>query len=135
MPNSKLSTIWFAVAIGATGPAAAAPQPVRDGQFISMMQGNTLSGTNASGAAFNVYFLAGGVATYEDSTGVRDSGSWHIDKDGDICVAWKNPADRQEGCFRVMVDGAKVTWEGKSGNGRGTLRGDVGDTSLKPITP
>src|SRR5262247_3969335 len=100
MPNSKLNAIWFAVVVSATAPAAAAPQPVRDGQFISMMQGNTLSGTNASGAAFNIYFLAGGVATYEDSTGVRDSGSWHIDKDGDICVAWKNPADRQEGCFR-----------------------------------
>jgi len=128
-------SILLALGVGAAVPAAAAPQAVRGGQFISMMQGNTLSGTNASGATVNIYFLPGGGATYEDSTGTRDGGSWHIDKDGDVCVAWQNPADRQEGCFRVMVDGGKVTWEGKAGSGRGTLRGGVGDLSLKATQP
>ncbi len=135
MLDLKLSSILFALAVGVATPAAAAPQAVRGGQFISMMQGNTLSGTNASGATVNIYFLPGGVATYEDTTGTRDSGSWHIDKDGDVCVAWQNSADRQEGCFRVMVDGSKVTWEGKGGSGRGTLRGGVDEFSLKTTQP
>ena len=135
MSNLQFSGILFAVAVWTAAPAAGAPLPVRGGQFISMMQGNTLSGTNASGATVNIYFLAGGIATYEDTTGTRDSGSWHIDKDGDVCVAWQNPADRQEGCFRVTVDGSKVTWEGKGGGGRGTLRGGVGALSLKATQP
>ena len=129
----KISTLLLAVAIVATtAPAAADPQKVRGSQFITMMQGNTLSGTNAEGKPFKVYFLAGGIATYTDASGTRDSGSWHLDKDGDVCVAWQNPADRQEGCFRVTVDGSKVAWEGKSGSGRADLRGGVSDMVLKP---
>jgi hypothetical protein len=135
MSNLRFSSVLLALAVGVATPAVAAPQAVRGGQFISMMQGNTLSGTNASGATVNIYFLPGGVATYEDTTGTRDGGSWHIDKDGDVCVAWQNPADRQEGCFRVMVDDSKVTWEGKGGSGRGTLRGGVGALSLKATQP
>src|SRR5262249_40207210 len=135
MLQLRLSIASFALIMLAAAPAAAAPQTVQGGQFISMMEGNTLSGTNASGAAVNLYFLAGGVATYQDSTGARDSGSWHIDNDGDVCVAWQNPADRQEGCFRVTVDGDKVSWEGKGGSGRGTLRGGVGALALKPMQP
>ena len=126
-----LAVAALVLAAGAL-PAAAAPQPVKGDQFITMMNGNTLSGTNAKGQAVNIYFLAGGVATYTDASGTRDSGSWHLDKDGDVCVAWQNPADRQEGCFRVTVDGSKVAWEGKSGSGRADLRGGVSDMFLKP---
>jgi len=135
MLQLRLGIALFALIVLAAAPATPAPQAVRGGQFIAMMDGNTLSGTNASGATVNLYFLAGGIATYQDSTGVRDSGSWHIDNDGDVCVAWQNPADRQEGCFRVTVDGDRVSWEGKGGSGRGTLRGGVGALLLKKMEP
>jgi hypothetical protein len=126
--------ILIALAVAATaGSASAEPQVVRGNQFITMMQSNTLSGTNAAGDAFSIYFLPGGAATYEDATGTRDGGSWNIDKDGDVCVAWQNPADRQEGCFRVTVDGSKVAWEGKAGSGRATLRGGVSEMILKGV--
>jgi len=126
--------ILIALAVAATGaPADAAPMAVRGDQFITMMNGNTLSGTTAAGKAFNIYFLAGGIATYQEAGGTRDGGSWHLDKDGDVCVAWQNPAERQEGCFRVTVDGAKVAWEGKAGSGRATLRGGVSEMLLKSM--
>jgi hypothetical protein len=117
--------------VTAAMPAAAAPQTVRGDQFITIMQNNALSGTNAAGQAFNIYFLPGGAATYQDSNGTRDGGSWHLDKEGDVCVAWQNPADRQEGCFHVTVDGSKVAWEGKAGSGRAALRGGVSEMYLK----
>jgi hypothetical protein len=130
----KPSHILIAVAVVATvAPAAAEPQKVRGSQFITMMQGNTLSGTDAKGAPFNIYFLPGGAATYDAGAGARDSGNWHLDKDGDVCVAWQNPADRQEGCFNVTVDGSKVNWEGKAGSGRATLRGGVTNMLLKSM--
>jgi hypothetical protein len=127
----KARYISIAVVLAAAiAPAAAEPQKVRGDQFITMMEGNTLSGINAGGTPFNLYFLPGGTATYDDGGGTRDSGSWHLDKEGDVCVTWQNPADRQEGCFSVTVDGRKVNWEGKAGSGRATLRGGVSETML-----
>lgn len=110
---------------------ATGPQMLRGDQFITMMQSNTLSGTTAAGSAFNVYFLPGGSVTYQDAIGTRDVGVWRVDEDDDVCVAWQNPGDRQEGCFRVIVDGDKVAWEGLGGSGRATLRGGVAETFLK----
>ena len=128
----RRSSILIALVIAATAaPAGAEPQAVRGDQFITMMHSNTLSGTTAAGDAFNIYFLAGGIATYQEAGGTRDTGSWHLDKDGDVCVAWHNSADRQDGCFRVTVDGAKVAWEGKAGSGRAALRGGVSEMFLK----
>jgi hypothetical protein len=128
------NSILIAIIVAATtAPAGAAPQAVRGDQFITMMKSNTLSGTTAAGDAFNIYFLAGGIATYQEAGGTRDSGSWHLDKDGDVCVAWKNPADSKDGCFHVTVDGAKVAWEGKAGGGRAALRGGVSEMSLKAM--
>jgi len=134
MSRLKSISVLLAFALVAFDlPAGATPQAVRGDRFITMMQGNTLSGTNAAGQSFNIYFLAGGMATYQDGTGARDGGSWHLDKDGDVCVAWQNPADRQEGCFHVTVDGAKVAWEGKTGSGRAVLRGGVTEMVLKSM--
>jgi uncharacterized Zn-binding protein involved in type VI secretion len=95
------------------------------------MESNTLSGKTDAGHAFNIYFLPGGVVTYQDATGTRDSGSWHLDEAGDVCVSWMYPAEQKEGCFHVTIDGKKVAWEGKAESGRATLRGGVTDTYLK----
>jgi hypothetical protein len=52
-------------------------------------------------------------------------------QDGDFCVAWQNPADAQEGGFRVLIEGDKVLWHSKQDSDRGLLRGGVADTFLK----
>lgn len=123
----------FAVlALAATiAPAFAEPQPLHWDQFMSMMQSNTLSGTNDAGHGFNIYFLPGGAVTYQDASGTRDSGSWRLDEAGDVCVTWQHPAEHKEGCFEVTIDGNKIAWEGKPGSARGTLRGGVTDTYLQ----
>ena len=112
-------------------PALAVPQALHGDQFMSMMQSNTLSGTSDAGHGFNIYFLPGGIVTYQDASGTRDSGSWHLDEAGDICVAWEHPAEQKDGCFQVTIDGDKVAWEGKAGSDRATLRGGVTDTYLQ----
>ncbi|MCK6453388.1 MAG: hypothetical protein L6R19_21435 [Alphaproteobacteria bacterium] len=129
MVHARLTGILLAFCVPAT--AAAEPQPVRGSGFITLMQGNTVSGTSRSGAAFNMYFLPDGVLTYEDSAGARDRGTWSIDADGDVCVAWEKPADHPKGCYRVAVDGSRITWRGKGGSGSATLRGGIADTFLK----
>jgi len=132
MSNLKPITVLFVAAILALPMGAqAASQHIYGDQFITTMQGNTLSGKNANGSAFNIYFLPGGQVTYDDTAGVTDKGTWHLDQDGDVCVAWHNPADAQEGCFRVLIEGAKVLWHSKQGTDRGLLRGGVADTFLK----
>jgi len=99
-------------------------------QFITTMQNNTLSGTTDAGNAFNIYFLPGGAVTYRDAGGASDSGTWRLQRDG-VCLDWRNPGDKTQGCFRVLVDGEQVTLEGPSGSSRATLRGGITETFLK----
>jgi hypothetical protein len=127
-PKALLVALSILAAVEA---AAAAPQPVRGSQFVTMMQGNTLSGTSPTGDAFNMYFLPGGVATYEDDGGARDSGTWRIDDEGDVCVTWQFHSDQSERCFRVTVDGNKIGWESKEGTGSEKLRGGITESFLK----
>jgi len=108
----------------------AGPRLLTGDEFITVMQNNTLSGTTAAGGAFNVYFLPGGTATYKDAKGDHDTGAWHLDKGG-VCVDWRNPRDKQQGCFRVLVEGDRVTLEGQSGSSHATLRGGISETFLK----
>jgi hypothetical protein len=128
----KSKAILVALSImTAAAPAAAAPQPVQGSQFVTMMQGNTLSGTSPTGNEFNMYFLPGGVATYEDDGGARDSGTWRIDQEGDVCVTWQFHTDQTERCFRVTVDGNKIGWEGKEATASMKLRGGITESFLK----
>jgi hypothetical protein len=109
--------------------AHAAPEQLKGSRFIELMQDNTLSGTTADGAAYNLYFLPGGEVSYDDSTGARDRGRWWLDPDGDVCVTFTKVDDGGARCYRVEVDGRTVTWQGKAG-GQAMLRGGVAESFL-----
>ena len=123
-------SMWIlsCLVLGVASAAAAGPEALRGDRFITVMQNNTLSGATAGGARYDMYFLPGGLVTYRDSTGADDRGRWRIDGDGDVCIAWTG--SDQETCFRVTLDGETVSWEGKSGSGRGRLRGGITDGTL-----
>ena len=87
--------------------AAAEAEQLSGSRFIEVMEDNTLSGTTASGDAYNLYFLPGGQVTYDDSTGARDTGRWSIDPDGDVCISFEHADDGRSQCFRVELDGRK----------------------------
>ena len=93
--------------------------------FISVMQGNTLSGKTQMGVNYSVFFLPGGEVSYQDQTGRIDKGNWSIDPDGDVCIKWRPPSNLANDCFRVDINGRKVSWTGKTGSGHGGLRGEV----------
>jgi hypothetical protein len=128
--GGKLGDKYMSGQAGGRYAIGAGPQLLTGDEFITVMQNNTLSGTTAAGDAFNVYFLPGGAVTYRDARGARDSGTWHLDQDG-VCVDWRNPGDKAQGCFRVLVEGDRVTLQGPSGNSRATLRGGIAETFLK----
>jgi hypothetical protein len=111
--------------------AVAEVEQLSGSRFIEVMENNTLSGTMASGAAYNLYFLPGGQVTYDDSTGARDRGQWSIDPDGDVCISFEHADDGRSKCFRVELDGRKVTWRGKDGGSEASLRGGVVESFLK----
>jgi hypothetical protein len=126
--------IWAMLAAAEAAPlgggiaVAAEPEALRGDRFITVMKNNTLSGETDGGARFDMYFLPGGLVTYRDSGGDDDRGRWRIDDDGDVCITWTS--SDQEHCFRVMLDGVTVSWRGKSGSGRGQLRGAIGSGTL-----
>jgi hypothetical protein len=118
-------------ALGLAMPSLAAPERLKGQRFIDVMSDNTLSGTTASGAAFNMYFLDGGDVTYEDSSGEHDQGRWLMDSDGDVCITWRARNPEYQNCYTVTVDRNQITWAGKGGSGEGLLRGGVGTSFLK----
>ncbi len=127
---SRIVTVLILLGLPVVQEAAA--EKLRGSQFITAMKSNTLSGTTSGGDSFNVYFLPGGMVTYEDSAGVRDKGKWRLDQSDDVCVTWNALDQGKEQCFVVTATGNKLSWHGKTQGGRGTLRGAVVDSSLKP---
>jgi hypothetical protein len=122
---------WTAASALAPGVADAAAEPLKGSRFIEVMEDNSLPGTTADGAAYNLYFLPGGEVTYDDSTGARAHGRWSMDPDGDVCVSFADVDAGRAQCYLVEIDGRSVTWRGKGG-GQATLRGGVAESFLPP---
>jgi hypothetical protein len=132
LPTAWLPAAWLLAAIVlAPAMAHAAPEQLKGSRFIEVMQDNSLSGTTADGAAYNLYFLPGGEVTYDDSSGARDRGRWSMQPDGDVCISFDRVDAGRAHCYEVEVDGRTVTWRGREG-GQATLRGGVAESFLRP---
>ena len=117
-----------AVALLASVPAEA--KPLRGDAFITAMAGNTLTGKMADGTAYKLYFLPGGQATIQEGAAEPQSGSWSLDKSGDVCLKWPKAVASEDGCYRVDVVGHKVSWSNKDGTQKARLFGGVAPLEL-----
>lgn len=132
MDRKRISAACALAAIAlAPAVADAAAEQLKGSRFIEVMQDNTLSGTTERGAAYNLYFLPGGEATYDDSSGAQDRGRWSMDSDGDVCIGFEKVDAGRAQCYRVEADGRTVIWRGKAA-GKATLRGGVAESFLRP---
>jgi hypothetical protein len=111
-------------------PASAIAKDLRGDAFITAMEGNTLAGKDANGNPFKVYFVPGGQVSYQEGSGNPQFGSWNLDKNGDVCVKWAPGASMESGCFRVAIQGDKVTWSNKDGTHQGGLTGGVAPLTM-----
>jgi len=112
-----------AVALLASLPAEA--KSLRGDAFITAMEGNTLTGKMADGTRYKLYFLPGGQATIQEGDAAPQSGTWSLDKSGDVCLKWPKAVASEDGCYRVDVVGHKVTWSNKDGSQKARLFGGV----------
>ena len=112
-----------AAALFASLPAEA--KSLRGDAFITAMNGNTLTGKMADGTPYKLYFLPGGQATIQEGTAQPQSGTWSLDKSGDVCLKWPGAVASEDGCYRVGVVGHKVTWSSKGGTQKARLFGGV----------
>ena len=113
-------------------PGTSSAAHLRGDEFITTVDGNTISGNAANGLAYDLYFLPGGRVTYSSLGRANVSGTWQLDRDGDVCIKWPQPVAALEGCFRMSFDGDTVVWRNRSVSGRGMLRGSVVDSAAKP---
>jgi len=90
-------------------------------QFISVMQNNTLTGRDAENHRFHIYFLPGGIVTYENRHNVTDHGTWMLNKNGDVCITWASLMAGKQNCYSVNVDKNNITF----GNEDTSLKGDL----------
>jgi hypothetical protein len=100
-------------------------ETLRGDAFITAMDGNTLFGKDADGTLFKIYFLPGGQVTIQQGSAHPKYGHWDIDERGDVCVKWVTQVIADSGCFRVDLDGNKMTWFNKDGTHTGGLLGSV----------
>jgi hypothetical protein len=115
-------------ALGAAALLAGVPAEAKSLQgdaFITAMQGNTLTGKLSDGTPYKLYFLPGGQATIQEGKGEPQSGTWSLDKSGDVCLKWPSAVRSENGCYRVDVEGHKVTWSNKDGSQKARLFGGV----------
>jgi len=112
-----------AVVLLASVPAEA--KSLRGDAFITAMSGNTLTGKMENGTPYKLYFLPGGQATIQEGKAEPQSGTWSLDKSGDVCLKWPSAVASEDGCYRVDVVGHKVTWSNKDGSQKARLFGGV----------
>ncbi len=121
----KIAFVVAAALLFTATSAFAQSRQVKGSEFITIMNGNTLSATNKAGVKFKAYFIAGGIATYEGEDGMRDQGKWRINNNDEVCVTWNSIAEGQERCARVYENGNELTWKGEHVSGEGKLLGTV----------
>jgi hypothetical protein len=110
-----------------------ADELVKNTNFINIVQNNTLIGTATDGAHFRVYFLPGGMVTYQDNRDKTDHGTWMLNKSGDVCITWASLLAGKQNCYQVTVDKAHVTWGNKDMSNQGGLVGGVATMDAKPL--
>ena len=122
----KIPTLVIALGLALSATVLPARALILQGdRFVTAMKDNNVSGSTASGMAYNLYFLPGGMVTYSDAAGRRVSGRWRVDRVGDVCLSWHADALLPTGCYRVRADGRSVAWWNNAGRSDETLRGAV----------
>ena len=125
----KMSIVLATLTLLSGVPADA--KTLRGDAFITAMDGNTLFGRNADGIPFKIYFLPGGQVTIQQGSADPKYGHWDIDESGDVCVTWAKQVTADAACFRVGLDGNKMTWSSKDGTHTGGLLGGVAPLEMR----
>ena len=131
MLGSKCMLI-FSVVLLLISPVVTSAENTSGDRFVTVMDGNTLSGTSLAGLAFNLYFLAAGQVTYVTVAGQRVEGTWHLDSNDDVCIEWPRRVEAMEGCFQISIDGDRIVWRNRAASRHGVLRGGVTNQFLNP---
>jgi hypothetical protein len=109
----KTPAVILALGVVLTASQPAPAEILQGDRFITAMKDNTVFGWTMAGTAYNLYFLPGGPATYADAAGRHVGGRWQLDRSGDVCIAWNGDTPLRAGCYRVQIDGRRVTWRNK----------------------
>ncbi len=123
MKRLALAALAMLVALGPTLAPVAEAKALRGDVFITAMDGNTLTGKMADGTVYKLFFLPGGQATIQEGKKQPQSGTWSLDKSGDVCLKWPSSVTSENGCYRVDVEGHKVSWSNKDGTEKARLFG------------
>jgi hypothetical protein len=123
-----IKSIPAAALLAALAVQPAIAKDLRGDAFITALKGNTLIGQAPDGKPVNLYFLPGGQTSYQEAGRQALFGTWNLDQNGDVCVKWAQGVAVESGCFRVSMEGTKVTWSNKNGTHVGGLLGTVQPT-------
>ena len=76
-------------------------------EFLELITGNTLSGTNEKGTKFDVYYANDwsmqGIAWSLNGRTYKDSGIWRVNEKGELCEKWNKWVKGKLVCYRAYI--------------------------------
>ena len=120
-----LSILTFISAFAPAVITHAGTEVLKGTKFIAVVNGNTISGKTKTGTEFYAYFLSGGIASYKDKAGKKDTGTWRMREDGAVCVTWTGPLAGKERCAIIKLKGRTLKLEGNTRIGQVELLGHL----------
>jgi hypothetical protein len=124
----KSLVIGAAILLAGAANASANQEPA-GGQLRSMISGKTIYLQTPIGAEVPVRYMANGTITGSVSVHLaalggekvsKDVGRWWV-RSSQLCQRWNNWSNGQAFCYKLSIDGSKVSWvrnDGTSGTAR-----------------
>ena len=125
----KLGALLFAASLSLPAAALAADETSLTGEDLRQaIVGKTVY-LNISGFELPIRYLANGrmrgsmgaiTASFSRGDGSSDSGKWWVEND-QLCQKWTSWMDGKSYCYKLSLDGDRVTWirnDGRTGTAR-----------------
>jgi hypothetical protein len=111
----------------ATAPGAIAgtstpggPTKMTPTEIQSMLANNTATGVSRSGSAYYAWFSPSGQVRFVEGE-VRDTGTWRILPDGQLCTQMARLNAGQDQCYSIYREGQVLTYDRPDGTTIGTF--------------
>jgi len=108
---------------GATSGSSAAvggARRVTSGELRSELADNTVSGVAKNGQTFYSWFAPDGTLHFAQAN-VRDTGTWSVNSDGQLCTSLTQINAGAQSCYAVYRNGNSLTFERTDGQPVGTF--------------
>lgn len=117
-PSSTVAPMTGATS--GSSAAVAGARRISGSELRSELADNTVSGVARNGQTFYSWFSPNGALHFQQAD-VRDTGSWSVNSEGQLCTSLTHINAGGQSCFAVYRNGNSLTFERTDGEPVGTF--------------